>query len=263
MAENEIDAPVLGISWDGTGLGTDNTIWGGEFLLINDKSFERFAHLRQFRLPGGEKAVVEPRRAALGILFEIYGEDLSGVCDLPTIKALEKEELSVVTKMLEQKLNAPVTSSAGRLFDAVSSIIGLRQVMRYEGQAAMELEYIIGDIKIDESYPIEIIDNEGVYIINWEQLVRHIIEEYRNSLASGLISAKFHNSMAEIMVEIARKAGQEKVVLSGGCFQNKYLLEQCVERLDKAGFRPYWHQRIPPNDGGISLGQVMAAIRSK
>ncbi|HBY99685.1 MAG TPA: hypothetical protein DEO84_00040 [candidate division Zixibacteria bacterium] len=135
--------------------------------------------------------------------------------------------------------------------------------MRYEGQAAMELEYIIGDIKIDESYPIEIIDNEGVYIINWEQLVRHIIEEYRNSLASGLISAKFHNSMAEIMVEIARKAGQEKVVLSGGCFQNKYLLEQCVERLDKAGFRPYWHQRIPPNDGGISLGQVMAAIRSK
>jgi hydrogenase maturation protein HypF len=135
--------------------------------------------------------------------------------------------------------------------------------MRYEGQAAMELEYIVGDIKTDESYSFDFMDRDGVIGVNWEQMMRRIIEEYRNTLAPGIIALKFHNSLAEVIVAIAQKAGQEKVVLSGGCFQNRYLLERCVQRLEKAGFRPYWHQRIPPNDGGIALGQVMAAIRSQ
>jgi hydrogenase maturation protein HypF len=263
MAENEIEAPVLGVSWDGTGLGIDNTIWGGEFLRINDKSFERFGHFRQFRLPGGEKAVVEPCRAALGVLFEIFGSNFSSISDLPTLQAFDKEKLSVITKMLEQGLNSPVTSSAGRLFDAVSSIIGMRQVMRYEGQAAMELEFAIGDIKINESYPFEAKNNEELVVVNWERLILSIVDDYRNNVAPGLISAKFHNSMAEIIVECARQSGGKKIVLSGGCFQNKYLLERSVDRLTQEGFRPYFHQRIPPNDGGIALGQIMAALRQK
>jgi hydrogenase maturation protein HypF len=263
MAENEIESPVLGVSWDGTGLGLDNTIWGGEFLRIDGKSFERLAHLRQFRLPGGEKAVVEPCRAALGVLYEIFGSDFSSIHDLPTLRAFDQEKLSVITKMLEHGLNSPVTSSAGRLFDAVSSIIGLRQVMRYEGQAAMELEFAIGDIVCDESYPYEITNNREIVVVNWEQLIRNIIEDYRNSVAPGLISAKFHNSLAEMIVECARQSGEKRIVLSGGCFQNKYLLERTVDRLTQEGFHPYFHQRIPPNDGGIALGQIMAALRQK
>jgi hydrogenase maturation protein HypF len=263
MAECEIEAPALGVSWDGTGLGIDNTIWGGEFLKINKTSFERVAHLRQFKLPGGERAVVEPRRAALGILYEIYGNDFTKVLDLPTLQAFGKEELTLITKMLEQNLNSPVTSSAGRLFDAVSSIIGLRQIMRYEGQAAMELEFMVGDNATDESYQFELSDNNGTIVVNWEQLVCHFIEDHRKGLASGLISTKFHNSMAEIIVEMAKLAGERKVVLSGGCFQNKYLLERSIAQLEIEGFRPYWHQRIPPNDGGIALGQIMAVIRQK
>ncbi len=263
MAECEIEAPALGVSWDGTGLGPDNTIWGGEFLKINNASFERVAHLRQFKLPGGERAVVEPRRAALGILHEIYGSDFAEALDLPTLQAFGKEELTLITKMLEQNLNSPITSSAGRLFDAVSSLIGIRQIMRYEGQAAMELEFIIGDYVTDESYRFEVMENNGIMVVDWEPLVCNIIEDCRKGLASGLISTKFHNSMAEIIVKIARREGERKVVLSGGCFQNKYLLERSITRLENEGFRPYWHQRIPPNDGGIALGQIMAAIRQK
>jgi hydrogenase maturation protein HypF len=263
MAENEIEAPVLGVSWDGTGLGTDNTIWGGEFLKIDAKTFKRIGHLRHFRLPGGEKAIVEPRRAALGLLCEIYGDDLDDISDLPSVKAFDSQDLAVILKMLSQGLNAPVTSSAGRLFDAVSSMIGLRQMMRYEGQAAMELEFALGKINSAEEYPFDIKSAAEILIVDWEPLIRHIIDDYKKGLAAGMISAKFHNSLAEIIVEIARVSGEIKVVLSGGCFQNKYLLERAIMRLNDEGFRTYWHQRIPPNDGGIAPGQVMAAARIK
>ncbi len=263
MAENEIEAPALGVSWDGTGLGTDNTTWGGEFLRIDPKSFARIAHLRHFRLPGGEKAIVEPRRAALGLLYEIYSDDLDEISDLPSVKAFNVEELAIIFKMLSQGLNSPVTSSAGRLFDAVSSIIGLRQVMRYEGQAAMELEFAVRGIDTEDEYPFDIRSKDDMFIIDWEQLIRHIIDDYKKGLAAGIISAKFHNSLVEMIIGIARRSNEEKIVLSGGCFQNKYLLERTITRLTDEGFRPYWHQRIPPNDGGIALGQVMAAGRAK
>ncbi len=263
MAENEIEAPVLGVAWDGTGLGTDDTIWGGEFLRIDISSFSRFAHLRPFKLPGGERAIVEPRRTALGVLFEIFGKDFAQIRDLPSIKAFSDGERDILTKMLAQDLNSPMTSSAGRLFDAVSSIVGVRQVMRYEGQAAMELEFALWGIDTDESYPFGIVENQDMIIIDWEQTIRHIIGDHQKGLAAGQISVKFHNCMAEIIVEIARRANDMKVVLSGGCFQNKYLLERSISRLKEEGFGPYSHQRIPPNDGGIALGQIIAAAREK
>ena len=259
MAENRIDSPVLGISWDGTGFGTDKTIWGGEFLIVSETDFERFGHLRTFRLPGGEKAVVEPRRAVIGILYEIYGEDIRN--SQASFQSLKEEE--IILGMLRQNLNSPVTSSAGRLFDAVSSLTGLRQVTRYEGQAAMELEFALSEVRTEERYPFEIYQEDKTSIVDWEQTIRHIIDDINSKVAVGLISAKFHNSLAEMITAMARLAGIEKVALSGGCFQNKYLTERTINSLRDAGFHPYTHQRVPPNDGGIALGQIVAAARMR
>jgi hydrogenase maturation protein HypF len=263
MAENQLTGDILGISWDGTGYGFDKTIWGGEFLKVTDNGYSRIGHLRTFRLPGGEKAVAEPRRVAIGLLYEIYGDNLFSMLSLAPLKSLIGDEKAVLADMLHRKLNSPVTSSAGRLFDAVSSLIGIRQFTRYEGQAAMELEFAIDKNRCDDSYPFEIKQNGDINIIDWEQTIRYIIDDVESQVSTGLISAKFHNTMAEIMVEMARKAGIERVALSGGCFQNKYLTERAIKRLNDAGFRPYTHQRIPPNDGGIALGQIMAAGRQR
>jgi hydrogenase maturation protein HypF len=263
MAENELETPVLGVSWDGTGLGLDSTIWGGEFLKINENGFDRVAHLHTFGLPGGNKAVKEPRRTALGILFDIYGEKTFSMSDLATIKSFDKSELSLLGKMLKSGLNCPKTSSAGRLFDAVSSLLGIRQQTNYEGQAAMHLEFAIGESQTDEFYKYEIADNSNPIIIGWRPIIKQIIEDSKRGTDTGLISAKFHNTLAEIICAVANITKLEKVVLSGGCFQNKYLIERSIGRLRLVGFRPYWNQRIPPNDGGIALGQIMAAAREK
>ena len=261
MAENELDGPVLGISWDGTGYGIDGTIWGGEFLKITPESFERIGHLRAFRLPGGEKAIVEPRRSALGLLYEIFGEKAFSMVELAPTKSFSIDDLEVLKQMLLAKLNSPVTSSAGRLFDAVSAIVGLRQLTRYEGQAAMALEFALDAYNTDAIYPFENHEVKAMSVIDWEQMIREIINDLRLEVDTGLISAKFHNTLAEMIVEMAKWVGEHRIVLSGGCFQNKYLTERTIARLESEGFRPYWHQRIPPNDGGISLGQIMAALR--
>jgi hydrogenase maturation protein HypF len=258
MAENEISPPALGISWDGAGYGLDGTIWGGEFLEIDDESFERFGHLRTFKLPGGDRAIVEPRRAAIGLLYEIFGDDLFDMTALACVKSFSKSELNGLRKMLQAGLNSPVTSSVGRLFDAISSIIGVRQVSHFEGQAAMELEHALDGHHTGEYYSIKIAVKENCRIVDWEPMVRQIIEDLQ-SLPSGRISAKFHNTLAGIIVEIAKLSERQRVVLSGGCFQNRYLTETAIERLRGDGLLPYWHQRIPPNDGGIALGQIMAS----
>jgi hydrogenase maturation protein HypF len=261
MAENELDAPVLGVSWDGTGYGTDGTIWGGEFLKITPDLFERVGHLRTFRLPGGEKAIVEPRRSALGLLYEIFGDKAFSMMQIASTNSFSFDELKVLEQMLLAKLNSPVTSSAGRLFDAVSALIGLRQLTRYEGQAAMALEFVLDGYNTNDSYPFEIHKAEAANIVDWEQMIREIINDIKAGVDASLISAKFHNTLAEMIVEMAKWVGEHRVVLSGGCFQNKYLTERTIARLEREGFRPYWHQRIPPNDGGIALGQIMAAMR--
>jgi hydrogenase maturation protein HypF len=264
MAENELVAPVLGIAWDGTGFGLDGTIWGGEFLRINEANFERVAHCRTFHLPGGEKAVKEPRRSALGLLFEIFGEKVFEMNEIETIKAFSNAELSIMQKMLANNVNAPVTSSAGRLFDAVASLIGVRQIVRFEGQAAMELEFLIDDYKTNESYEFEInkIDKAGAAIVDWELMIRGILIDYKNKNQTSKIAAKFHNTLVEMMIAVAKLIGEKSIALSGGCFQNKYLLERSVMRLREEKFNVYWHQRVPTNDGGIALGQTLAAARA-
>ena len=259
MAENELDPPVLGVSWDGTGFGTDGTIWGGEFLVPAQDSFQRVAHFRQFRLPGGEMAVKEPRRTALAILFEIWGQDGLEDEGLAPVAQFSKTERGLIRQMLAKGISAPVTSSAGRLFDAVASLLGIRQVVTFEGQAAMELESAIGS-EVTEAYPFKL-SNAVPQIIDWAPMISEVLIDLRRGISPGVISAKFHNTLADIIVEVARQVVTPKIVLTGGCFQNRYLLEQAVQRLSQAGFKPYWHQRVPPNDGGIALGQIAAAAR--
>jgi hydrogenase maturation protein HypF len=280
MAENEIAPPALGVSWDGTGYGTDGTIWGGEFFLVTDENVERIAHLRPFRLPGGDKAVKEPRRTALGLLHEISGDKVFEQEKLATIAAFSPAELGTLKTMLAKRLNSPVTMSMGRLFDAVASLINLRQLIRFEGQAAMELEFALDGVETDEAYPLPITDcrlpietaemcpkdssritHHASRILDWLPMVEAILVDVQHGVSVGIISAKFHNALAEGIVAVAKRAGQDRVVLSGGCFQNRYLTERAVRRLQAEGFRPYWHQRVPPNDGGIALGQVVAALR--
>jgi hydrogenase maturation protein HypF len=259
MADNELDPPVLGVSWDGTGYGTDGTIWGGEFLVPDQDSFQRVAYFRQFRLPGGEMAVKEPRRTALAILFEIWGDDGLEDEGLAPVAQFSKSERGLIRQILAKGVNAPVTSSAGRLFDAVASLLGIRQVVTFEGQAAMELESVIGS-EVSEAYPFGL-SNAVPQIIDWAPMISEILIDLRRGISSRVISAKFHNTLADIIVEVARQVVTPKIVLTGGCFQNRYLLEQAVQRLSQAGFKPYWHQRVPPNDGGIALGQIAAAAR--
>ncbi|MEP6586386.1 MAG: carbamoyltransferase HypF, partial [Candidatus Udaeobacter sp.] len=254
MGENGIEAPALGVSWDGTGFGLDGTVWGGEFLLAASNSFTRVAHFRQFALPGGETAIKEPRRSALGLLHEIFGDELWTQREL--LVDLAESEVAPLRQMFEKKINTPKTSSVGRLFDAVASLSGLRHRATFEGQAAMELEFALQSA-VSEAYPYDLRDGSPM-IVDWEPAIRGILADLQHKTPVKLISAKFHNMLAETIVAVSRKIGESKVVLSGGCFQNRYLIERTVDRLREENFRPYWHQRIPPNDGGIALGQVIA-----
>jgi hydrogenase maturation protein HypF len=164
--------------------------------------------------------------------------------------------------MLESGANSPQTSSAGRLFDAVASIVGLRHVNHFEGQAAMELEFQIGDTDTPDTYDIALREaGDDTLIVDWEPIIRGIIDDVRSGAARPLVAARFHNTMAAAIVAVAGRIGESSVVLSGGCFQNRYLTEKAIDGLQEAGFKPYWHQRIPANDGGIALGQIAAADR--
>jgi hydrogenase maturation protein HypF len=306
MAENELDGAVLGVSWDGTGYGLDGTIWGGEFLRTDDVSFARVAALRAFRLPGSVQAVKEPRRAALGLLFELFGAQLlraPALARLPTLRAFADRQRAVLLRMLAAGVQSPVTSSAGRLFDAVASLLDLRQTVAFEGQAAMELEFAAraaGAWDGDDGggvqpYPFAIERPAGAdgaaaaggagsagsagsasraptadggpragdhLVVEWAPMVRAILEDVGRGTPVGPIARRFHETLACAIVEVARRVGEPRVVLSGGCFQNALLTERTVRRLQQAGFRPYWHQRVPPNDGGLALGQAYAVARA-
>jgi len=267
MAENELDGPVLGISWDGTGYGDDGAIWGGEFFVTDAATSRRVASFRNFQLPGGAVAIREPRRAAAGLLYEILGDRLFERDDLFFFQSFSLSERKVLRTMLTREIHSPRTSSVGRLFDAAASIVGLRQQASFEGQAAMQLEFAIGNVRTEGTYPFEIRDGVGAIhesplrIVDWEPMISEILEDLERGVPVGRISTRFHNTLAGIIVEIAKHLGEEQVVLSGGCFQNKYLTERTVHRLESAGFRPYWHQRVPPNDGGIALGQAYVALQ--
>ncbi len=267
MAEHGLVGPLLGVAWDGSGYGPDGTIWGGEFFLADETSGHRIATFRTFRLPGGGGAINEPRRSAIGLLHELWGDALFEREELDRLRSLTAIERSAFRQMLGRELYSPRTSSVGRLFDAVAALIGLRDRVSFEGQAAMALECAAEGVRTDATYPFRISDGVvgamhelPLQIIDWEPMVLAILDDTRNGVAIGTIAATFHNTLAEIIVAIAGRAGQERVVLSGGCFQNRYLTERVVPRLRAAGFHPHWHRRVPPNDGGLSLGQIYIAV---
>jgi len=259
MADNGIDSPVLGVSWDGTGLGSDNTIWGGEFLLVKDGSFARFGHLRPFRIPGGETAIREPRRSAIGLLYDIFGSTAFDRAEISSIGAFTTGEAPIIRKMMEQGINAPITSSAGRLFDAVASILGICQSTRFEGNAAMKVEFAAENSTATESYPFDIDQEASGYVIDWRPMIREILNEASRGASVTDMTKRFHNTLTEMIVAMATRAGEKNVVLTGGCFQNRLLTERTVARLQDEGLTPLIHRRIPPNDGGLALGQIMAA----
>ncbi len=259
-AENQVSGAALGVAWDGTGLGLDGTIWGGEFFNSRDDGFRLFAQFRKFPLPGGDAAIKEPRRSALGLLYAAFGDSIfeeDKYLDILSVK-FSKTELQSLRRMLDRKINCPFTSSVGRLFDAVSSIVGISDITKFEGQSAMKLEFTVNP-KIDDSYSFDIIDGEPL-IIDWQIMIDHILSEISNKTDPSVISSKFHNTLGHIILKAAQLLGENKIVLSGGCFQNVCLLQTSVKLLEHKGYKVYWHQRVPPNDGGISLGQIAIAM---
>ena len=257
LAENHLEGPALGVAWDGTGWGEDHTIWGGEFFTVDKESVKRVAHLRPFPLVGGDRAAKESRRPALGLLYELFREGAFNL-ELPTLESFVPQEIFILGKMLGFP-ERTMTSSMGRLFDAVSSLTGLCQGSRYEGEAAMALEFAMVGNNPEEAYPLPLVEKEGVFLLDWEPLIRQLIQDVKEPEAVSLISWRFHNALVEGLLKVALKAGMEQVALSGGCFQNRTLAEMAVIRLKKEGFRPYWQKLVPPNDGGLSLGQAAYA----
>lgn len=228
------------------------------FFISDDTGFRHAGQFRSFKLPGGDKAVKEPRRCAIGVLYEIYGEKLfSEHAEL--LDQFTSEEMTLLQQMLSKNINVPVTSSAGRLFDAVASLVGLRQQTNYEGQSAMMLEFA-ADSAIEGTLDFEIKEGDEL-IFNWQPIIEEILIEMRRRVPIGVLAAKFHNTLAEAIVQIAKNLGEQKVILSGGCFQNAFLLERTVHRLESEHFKVYWHQRIPTNDGGIAVGQAAMAMQ--
>jgi len=253
-AEHKINSKVIGVAFDGTGYGSDGKIWGGEFLIVNgDETFERKFHLKYAKLPGGDRATDEIWRIGFSYIYDIFGDK--------AIKYYPNKKTSVIKKMIDKNINCPLTSSVGRLFDAVASIINLRQEITYEAQAAVEIEQLIdGRWKMEDgSYEYEIIKDE----IDVKKMIIGIDEDLKNKKSKTEISVKFHNTLAKIILDICKRLKKatkiNKVALSGGVFQNSVLLEKAVKLLKNAGFEVFANNNVPSNDGGISIGQVWVA----
>jgi hydrogenase maturation protein HypF len=263
MAEHRLSAPLLGVAWDGTGYGPDGTIWGGEFIRITDSGWQRVAHLKPFCLPGGEFAVREPRRSALGLLVAAFGRDALAMTDLAPVASFTPAERATLGVMLERGVNTPVTTSAGRLFDAVAALLDLRQCTSYEGQAAAELESITDEATNRVyDFPVRPGAEGGPMIVDWQPALAALLADLRSGTPSTTISAAFHAGLADAIADVARRIGEAGIVLAGGCFQNARLTEATVAALTAAGTKPFWSERVPPNDGGLALGQAWWAAHT-
>jgi hydrogenase maturation protein HypF len=260
MAENGIAGKVIGVAFDGTGFGTDGKIWGGEFLVADFAGFERRAHFRYVPLAGGDAAVREPWRLGLSYLMDTYGAGAESL-DLPLWRQVPAKKTATVRAMIERGINTVETSACGRLFDAVASIAGLRHEVNFEAQAAIQLEAIAVS-GLEEQYPFEISESD-VWQIDMRPAIENIVRDVLRGRPVGHIAALFHNTLAAIVVEVCRRLGAaerlRRVCLSGGTFQNVYLLERTVAGLRSSGFEVFLHSKVPPNDGGISLGQAVIA----
>nr|WP_314425440.1 carbamoyltransferase HypF [uncultured Erwinia sp.] len=266
MAENGLSDKVIGVIFDGTGYGSDGTIWGGEFLLGDFEAFERVAHLRPMLLPGGDKAVKEPVRLAIALLVDTFGERVEDFMDLPVIRDLTEQRREVFTKMVARNINTTKTTSMGRLFDGISALIGICTEVEYEAQAAIEMEALLSrDFHMIKPLEYGIEDTKsGGLEVDFRPMVAELVQLIRTGLVDAAeLSRRFHSTIVDIVDEIcfliARQYGVNEVVLSGGVFCNEFLLINTLNSLERRGLKPYFHKLVPTNDGGISLGQVVVA----
>jgi hydrogenase maturation protein HypF len=264
MAENDVKTPVIGVAFDGVGYGTDSEIWGGEFLVVDWHGFQRVGQFEYVPMPGGAAAIKKPSRMALGYLFSLLGNDYSLV-GLPLAK-LNLEETAIIKQQIRKRINCPLTSSVGRLFDAVAALVGLSGAVSYEAQAAIALEMQAPDrfahSKI-ETYPCSFEEQNGVTVVKLGEFFSSIVADIRKNVAVSKISLKLHQTIAGITVamcsKISQKTGIRQVALSGGVFQNRLLLKLTTKGLEDAGFQVFTHHLVPCNDGGLSLGQAVIA----
>jgi hydrogenase maturation protein HypF len=261
LADNDLDEKVIGVAFDGTGYGADGRIWGGEFIIADCERFTRIAHLEYLPLPGGELAIKKPYRTAIGYLQALGIEtDMT----LLFLKDIDPVEIDVIKSQLEKNINAPLTSSLGRLFDAVAALMGLRGVIEYEAQAAIDLEMLA--MEADEEtgdYPFATVEQDGVKIIKIRDLIAAIIKDTGGAVPGAKIAARFHNTIARMILVLCQSISKEtsinKVALSGGVFQNRLLSGKAITLLESAGLTVFTHRQVPCNDGGISLGQAVIA----
>lgn len=262
LAEHGLEGPALAVVMDGTGWGEDGAVWGGEFLQVSLEGYRRLGHLRYVPLPGGEAAVREPWRMAAAYLDRLYGEAMARL-DLPLLQRMDWGTWEPLRQAVRAGIGSPPCSSVGRLFDAVSALLGLRLRVSYEGQAAMELEQIA---RGSGEYPMDVQEAEDRLVLDPDPLIAAVVEDVRRGEDPGVISARFHHGLARAVLRMVQRmrerTGIELVVLSGGVFQNRLLLERTWELLSEAGLRALVHRRVPPNDGGISLGQALYAMRN-
>ncbi|HHH20742.1 MAG TPA: carbamoyltransferase HypF, partial [Nitratifractor sp.] len=244
MVEYKLTGKVFGVAFDGTGAGTDGKLWGGEFLLCDYQSFKRIAHINYFKLLGGERAIKEPKRVALSLLFDTFGKEALSL-NIPTIQSFKKKELHILYLAWQKGLNAPLSSSMGRLFDAVASITGVIQELSFEGQSGLLLEELYNP-DIDTAYSFKV-NNESIAI---QTLIQEIIDEPDKTVAVS----RFFNTIVNIVASIYQEYSNYPLLLSGGVFQNSVLLNLLLEKFPNA----YISNKIPPNDGGITLGQIVS-----
>jgi len=259
MAEHRLEGPCLGIICDGTGYGADGKIWGCEFMMGDYRDFTRLGHLRYLPLPGGQASIKKPYRMALSYLYAYVGEDLESSI---FCRRFPPQEVQAVIRMVKDGFNSPLVSSMGRLFDAVSSLLGIRDRVTFEGQAAMALE-MAAEETWEGHYGYAVRREMEGWIVDPIPLIADLIEDLRGGTRVSRIAASFHNTVVLFLQEMAQKMAEEtgldRVILSGGVFQNGYLVERLTQALVKVGLAPVLHRRVPPNDGGISLGQVAIA----
>jgi hydrogenase maturation protein HypF len=261
MAENGMEGDVIGVALDGTGFGLDGTIWGGEFIRANLRDFDRLAHLKKVPMPGGSMAIKEPWRMAMVYLSEAFRDETAKL-KINLMKRIDSQKWGFLKKAIEKKINTPWTSSMGRLFDAISSLLSIRDEVHYEGQAAIELE-MIADHGAKEEYPFHIYKDGKPMVVDPAEMVRGIVHDLIDGAPTSEISGKFHQTISRIVVETCETIRTDeklnRVVLSGGVFQNMFLLSLVAEGLKRSDFDVYTHHLVPTNDGGISLGQAVIA----
>jgi hydrogenase maturation protein HypF len=262
MTENHLDGQVIGFALDGTGYGTDGQIWGGELLIGGYEGFERTAHFEYMPLPGGAMAIHEPWRMAVSYLAHHFGDDFLKL-DIPFVRQLDRKKTDLLLRMIKQKINSPLTSSCGRLFDAVAAVIGVRQQVNYEAQAAIELEMSIDREGDDEAYPFDVLNETKPWKISTKPVFEALIADLKLKVPTGAISRRFHNGLVQTFVSLATdirsQSGLNRVCLSGGTFHNIYLSEELEAELSLEGFEVYSQRDVPAGDGGLSLGQALIA----